>query len=398
MARSLRDDEIARHNWMDLKVQCPICKNTFDSWYCPNCGLPKNNSAYGIYKENIYHCGPNHFRREIGTVSEYQMCGKCHTPNPYNAKFCRSCGENITKQAIDKNGHSWVDLGLSVLWSTESLSHRFLWNDTTITYENQDYEESRKIRDLYKKSNYGEIGGKDAATHYWGEKWRTPTKEDFDELITKCKWEKYIIPITNQFALKAIGPNGNSIIFPMNNLLKDSNYGISLWSYGISLWSSTKENNILTAYAFHFHEEVEFESTLTAKQKKRWEFIESNNIRFKVDLSHEESWSSFYRGIRDYGKRIEEKRRKVFPQYEKTLEQQRKILDAMGDDSHEREANEKADLKRWHHLWLTSPIKITISADPANDIANGTMSLKLRHKTASLGIRPVADKKWQGKL
>lgn len=387
MAREFRDHEIARFRWLDLKVQCPICKNTFDSWYCPNCGLPKNNSAYGIYKENIYHCGPNHFRREFGTVNEYQMCGKCLTPNPYNAKFCRSCGENITKQAIDKNGHSWVDLGLSVLWSTESLSHRFLWNDTTIIYDDQDYKESCKIRDLYKKSNYGEIGGKDAATHYWGEKWRTPTKEDFEELITKCKWEKYIIPTTNQFALKAIGPNGNSIVFPMNPLIESN--------YGISLWSSTKENNI-QAYVFHFHEKVEYKSTLTAKQKQRWEFAKSNEIRFKVDLSTDE-W--LYRSFEQRSKMREEKRRKIFPQYEKTLEQQKKILDAMGDDSHEIEHNKKADLKRWHNLWLTTPIRITISANPDNDIASGTIILRpKRRKFAHSGIRPVADKKWQGKL
>ena len=172
------------------------------------------------------------------------------------------------------------------------------------------------------------------------------------------------------------------------NPVKDSNYGISLWS-------STKENNIL-AYAFHFHEEVKFESTLTAKQKKRREFAKSNETRFKVDLSIDE-W--LYRSFWEHSKMIEEKRRKIFPQYEKTLEQQRKILDAMGDDSHEIEYNKKEDLKRLHNLWLTTPIKIAISANPDNNIASGTMSLKPRsRKLVQLGIRPVADKKWQGKL
>ena len=71
----------------------------------------------------------------------------------------------------------------------------------------------------------------------------------------------------------------------------------------------------------------------------------------------------------------------------------------MGDDSHEIEYNKKEDLKRWHNLWLTTPIKIAISANPDNNIASGTMSLKPRSRTlVHLGIRPVADKKWQGKL
>lgn len=356
--------------------QCPLCGREITNWFCPDCGVPLSTN----------HC----MRPEYKSFNEYQFCAKCGTRNPYGAKYCRNCREEIYLHAKDKNGHEWIDLGLSVLWSSEALPHRFRWNDTNIIYEDQDY--SRELRELYIKSNYGEIGGKDAATHYWGEKWRTPTKEDFEELITKCKWEKYIIPTANQFALKGTGPNGNSIVFPMVEQKRTYLFGISLWS------SSQKENE--RAYAFRFLEEVKFERTSTAKQKKWLEFYKSNQIRFKVDLSKEEIWSSQFRGIfsnlGSYTKIIEEKRRKVFPQYEKTLEQQQKILDAMGDDSHEREANEKADLKRWHHLWLTSPIKITISADP--DITNGTIGLKSLKKLASCAIRPVADKKWQGKL
>ena len=382
MAKEPKDYMLAEHSWSGMEVLCPICNKTFRSWYCPKCGLPKNNSAFHSEKDIFYKCGQNHFRHEFGTVNEYQMCGKCRTPNPYNANYCRSCGEIIAKQALDKNGNGWVDLGLSGLWSTDSLPHRFRWNDNTIMHKDYDCEEYCKIRDLYKKSNYGEIGGKDAATHYWGEKWRTPTKEDFEELITKCKWEKHIIPTTNQFALKAIGPNGNSIIFPMES------------DYSIRFWSSTKENN-MKAFALYFHEKIEFESTLTAKQKKRWEFIKSNATRFKVDLSIDE-WK--YRSFEQCFKMEEEKRKKVYPHYEKTLEKQRKILEAMGDDSHEIEYNRKADLKRLHNLWLTTPIKITISANPDNDIASGTIILKPWRRTACLGIRPVADKKWQGKM
>ena len=97
-------------------------------------------------------------------------------------------------------------------------------------------------------NRYGTIQHKDAATHYWGEKWRTPTKEDFEELITKCKWEKYIISTTNQFALKAIGPNGNSIVFPA--------VGKHIWGH-IQMWngkqwvSDFKQKNMILAKAYH---------------------------------------------------------------------------------------------------------------------------------------------------
>lgn len=368
--------------WTNVKAYCPICKRNFTSWYCPSCGLPKKNSKYALTEYgSLHNCADYHFRPEFSSFENFQLCDKCYTPNPYGAKYCKNCGENITLHAKDKNGHGWIDLGLSVLWSTDSLQHRFLWNDNTIIYE----DNLDEIRDLYKKSNYGEIGGKDAATHHWGEKWRTPTKEDFEELITKCKWEKYIIPTTNQFALKAIGPNGNSIVFPTSS-------GKASGEFSLFLWSSTKENNT-RAFALYFHEKIEYKSTPTAKQKKRMEFAKSNETRFKVDLSTDE-W--LRTSFEQHSKMIEEKRKKIYPQYEKTLEQQRKILDAMGDDSHEIEYNKKADLKRFQNLWLTTPIKIT---NLDNDIASGTMILRsIGRRLLCLGIRPVADKKWQGKL
>lgn len=39
-------------------------------------------------------------------------------------------------RAMDKRGHGWVDLGLSVLWSTEFLSRSFTWNDNTVIDDN----------------------------------------------------------------------------------------------------------------------------------------------------------------------------------------------------------------------------------------------------------------------
>lgn len=381
MARSPRKDTIAESIWINTKTKCPICGHSITKWYCPDCGLSKNNSGYIIYENELFHCGPTHFNQGID-IDEYKLCNKCRTPNPSNANYCRSCGENIAMRAMDKHGHGWEDLGLSVLWSTESLSHSFMWNDSTIIDDN-DSDKLLKARKLYVKSNCGESGGKDAATYCLGKKWRTPTLKELEELITKCKWEKYIDPTSNKFALKVTGPNGNFIIFPVNS---------SGALHTLSLWSSTSENDT-SAYCLLFKEELEFQSTLTAKQKNRWEFIQSNETRFKVDLSTDEVLSSmFSKDPLSSHKVREDKRRKAYPQYEKVLEQQRKILDAMGDDSQEIENNRMADLKRFQNSWLNTPIKISRSTNKDID-SDGTIRIIPIRKYFIRGIRPVADKK-----
>ena len=376
MVRPLRDDERAYNLWSGAKVKCPICNKSFNSWYCPNCGLPKNNSQYINYEGYIYYCGPNHFRCEFGAVSEYQMCAKCRTPNPYNANYCKNCGENITLHAKDKKGHGWIDLGLSVLWSTETMGVLYLWN-----HGRESFGLTSNLRKI--SLNVDNYDNKDVATACWGEKWRTPTKEEFEELSKRCKWEKCIDSITNKHALKVIGPNGNSIIIPVTGIV--GHVGLSN-DFTCRLWTSTEADKHF-AYCFDFrgyHNSDDCKCPLTAKEKKRQEFAKSNNARFNVDLSID-NW--LYHSFEQRSKMIEEKRRKIFPQYEKTLEQQRKILDAMGDDSQEKAANNRIYQERKQKLWLD-----TTKSDLEFRI------LRVCPKWTPLAILPVADKKWQGKL
>jgi len=53
----------------------------------------------------------------------------------------------------------------------------------------------------------------DAAMAIWGKNWRMPTKEQFDELHTKCKWTYGYI--NNVFCWKVTGVNGNYILLPL---------------------------------------------------------------------------------------------------------------------------------------------------------------------------------------
>lgn len=135
-----------------------------------------------------------------------------------------------------------VDLGLSVKWagwnvgatSPEQYGGYYAWGETE---EKSDYD-----LDTYKyynsqTSEYINIGENisgtqyDVATAKWGNGWRIPTKEEMDELISKCIFDKYYYKGVK--GCKVTAPNGNAIFFPLpGNLwgtLHESGFG-SYWS------------------------------------------------------------------------------------------------------------------------------------------------------------------------
>lgn len=129
-------------------------------------------------------------------------------------------------------GHDYVDLGLSVKWATCNISalknepanigQYFSWGVTTHqTYfswadyiywtdiNGDGYFSYEELTDIGK-----EISGTkyDVASKRWGGGWRMPTKDEMEELITKCK-----ITVTTRddtFGFKLQGPNGNCIFLP----------------------------------------------------------------------------------------------------------------------------------------------------------------------------------------
>ena len=52
----------------------------------------------------------------------------------------------------------------------------------------------------------------DAAQVHWGGNWRMPTKEELQELIDSCQWER--VTLNSVIGNKITGPNGNSIFIP----------------------------------------------------------------------------------------------------------------------------------------------------------------------------------------
>lgn len=133
---------------------------------------------------------------------------------------------------LNTSAQEAVDLGLSVKWascnvganSPEELGTRFILgstkkldsecNSTNMVSINKRLNNVTPIH----MENYSGNPEYDAATANWGADWRTPTYDEWSELIANCSWqitqsitkdgkEVWICVIT--------GANGNSIYLPM---------------------------------------------------------------------------------------------------------------------------------------------------------------------------------------
>lgn len=386
-----------RTNYEGIKAFCPICKNNFTGWYCPSCGLPKKNSKYTLSKYgSLDNCGQYHFRPEFSSFENIQLCDKCYTTNPSNAKYCRNCGKKFTSsKGISKDAHGWVDLGLSVLWATETIEGLYMWNYAVKLDHTEDMDfyrklEPKELNDVASQKWRERWRTPDVASQKWGERWRTPTKEEFEELVIKCKWEKCLHPISNKHALKVTGPNGNSITIPVtgyagcNQKEKQSYFGYRI-SRGdpeaehsvCALWTSSeyKTEPHRRAYAFYFRGYKGFTKTLTAKEKKEKEF--KNN---RIDREFKSMWGGLNLNT-------------IIEEWEETWkieEEERQILRNMGDDSQERADNIKKDEERRRSLWLDTPIEMHYNED--------RNTIRPMGKDNGYAILPVTDKKWQGCL
>jgi hypothetical protein len=175
-----------------------------------------------------------------------------------------------------ENGHNYADLGLSVKWATmnvgatalEEYGDGFAWGETTTkdTYNWSNYKFAKgNYSTLTKYCNdtiYGyllEEDGKrftdelttieaadDAATANWGGKWRMPTVDEWNELISNCTltWST----LNDKVGYEVKAANGNSIFIPVSDA---SNADGKIYGY---YWSSSLyTNNPSYAQYVYFH-------------------------------------------------------------------------------------------------------------------------------------------------
>ncbi len=136
-----------------------------------------------------------------------------------------SCGSDDEPKNEHNNNHEAVDLGLSVKWAScnlgakkpEDAGNYYAFGETS---PKSDYSWSTyticKKEDCRTSSDpiYLEIAGTkfDAAHINWGGTWRTPTKDQFDELMERCTWTKTTKNGVIGYEVK--GRNGNTIFLP----------------------------------------------------------------------------------------------------------------------------------------------------------------------------------------
>ena len=161
------------------------------------------------------------------------------------------------------NGHEYVDLGLpsGLLWATcniganapEKYGNYFAWGEVTIksTYNWNNYRYCNGGHNTLTKycsnPDYGYNGFTDhllallpmddAATVNWGEGWRTPTDDEWQELNinTSHTWTSQ----NGVYGRLFIGSNGNSLFFPAagysSDIVNETNSSGYYWSSSRSL-------------------------------------------------------------------------------------------------------------------------------------------------------------------
>ena len=172
--------------------------------------------------------------------------------------FALSMGLTSCNPNDEGTTHEAVDLGLSVKWATcnigasapEQSGDYYAWGELSEKdlYTQETYK-------FYKDGKYENIGENISGTEYdvvrkkWGDGWRMPTMEEFEELLNNCTWEWTSINGVNGYKVSG---NGNSIFLPTTGWSEASDkepnapWAGFYWSGTMEEYSRTyKQSNIL---------------------------------------------------------------------------------------------------------------------------------------------------------
>ncbi|MBR5209473.1 MAG: hypothetical protein IKV67_06430, partial [Paludibacteraceae bacterium] len=168
----------------------------------------------------------------------------------------------------EKHGNGYVvDLGLpsGLKWATwnvgaskvDEYGSYYTWAEvkTKETFSSDDY--FTRTLSMQQQMKAGIIDSLrnltskyDAATVNWGEDWRMPNSQDYEELIKNCKF--YWTRLGTTYGMKVVGPNGNKIFIPAGGMIGESGY----YKFNLEClyWTSTlsNDNSLSHVPAEHF--------------------------------------------------------------------------------------------------------------------------------------------------
>ena len=150
----------------------------------------------------------------------------------------------------------YVDLGLpsGLMWrkynlganSEYEMGNHYAWGETVTKqkYDITTYKWGERIEGIKYYNKYNETDKltllqpeDDAATANLGNNYRTPTKEEWEELLAECTWEVATKTNKNNETVidywKVVGPNGNFIILPSTGW-----YNGDVWKDNVSGYQS----------------------------------------------------------------------------------------------------------------------------------------------------------------
>lgn len=166
----------------------------------------------------------------------------------------------------EHEGHEWVDLGLpsGLKWATcnveasssDEWGAHYAWGETSTKHYYGNWTTLKYCTDRFGHlfSKYVPLGkpdywsgssgpdnktkldlSDDAAHQNWGGKWRTPTREEWNELISSCTWTWRDVPGKRGYLVT--GKNRNIIFLPAaRDSSGSSDFVAGIWG---SYWSST---------------------------------------------------------------------------------------------------------------------------------------------------------------
>lgn len=145
------------------------------------------------------------------------------------------------------NGHEYVDLGLSVKWakcnlgasSPSDYGNYYAWAETIhkLSYWPDNYKFYNTKTGIYSAPTTSICGTKyDAATSYWGNKWRMPSQKEAQELIDKCTWNE--TSVKGIVGYQVTGRNGKSIFLPKAGSFTGNEKGAKAGIF-FQMWTGT---------------------------------------------------------------------------------------------------------------------------------------------------------------